>query len=134
METGIQSVPRVDASPDLEIRKKRLRESCREFESVMVSYLMKTMREGVVRAEEPEHAQAIYEEMLDGQFSKTMATKGALGIGDMLYARLEHLVEARQATGTTDDKPAPHATEDSAVPQPSVPATPSSVVEPKEFP
>ena len=106
MDTGMKPVLQVDKSHELEIRKKRLHDQCREFESVMVSYLMKTMRDGVIRADEPDNAQAMYEDMLDGQVSKTLSKTSALGIGDMLYAKLEPLVKAQTSEGTVNGEPA----------------------------
>lgn len=100
MEASTKPVLQVDTSRELEIKKKHLRDNCREFESVMVSYLMKTMRGGVIRAEEPDSAQAMYEDMLDGQISKTVANTSALGIGDMLYAKLESLVKTKSSKQT----------------------------------
>ncbi len=94
MEANIQPVPQVNSSKELEVQKKRLRENCREFESVMISYLMKTMRDGTIRAEEPGNAKEIYEDMLAGQVSKEIGRNSALGIGDMLYSKLEHLIKA----------------------------------------
>jgi len=99
MESAMKPVSQADGSRETEIQKKRLRENCREFESVMVSYLMKTMRDGVIRAEEPENAQAVYEDMLDGQISKTLSKTSSLGIGDMLYASLEPLIKKGASKG-----------------------------------
>jgi Rod binding domain-containing protein len=135
VETGIKPVPQADtSSPELDIRKKRLRDNCREFESVMVSYLMKTMRDGVIKAEEPEHAQTIFEEMLDGQISKTLANKSALGIGDMLYARLEHLVNDEASKGTPGGESVSSTAVDPALPETTVPDTAYSGAGSKELP
>ncbi|MHC1725554.1 MAG: rod-binding protein [Syntrophobacteraceae bacterium] len=107
METGLKPIMQADSSRELELQKKRLRENCREFESVMVSYLMKTMRESVMRAEEPENAREMYEDMLAGQMSKEMAKSGAIGMGDMLYSRLEHLLKTQPhgPEGGSSDQP-----------------------------
>ncbi len=93
MATNVKSILPSDPSNQLAIRKKKLRESCQEFESVMISYLMKTMNDGTMRAEKPGNAKAIYEEMLNGQISKEIARTSAMGIGDTLYARLEGQVK-----------------------------------------
>jgi Rod binding domain-containing protein len=98
----LKPIVQADTPREQEIQKKRLRDNCREFESVMVSYLLKTMRDGVIRAEEPDNAQAMYEEMLDGQISKNLAQTTALGIGDMLYSKLEPLVKTQTTKGTAD--------------------------------
>jgi Rod binding domain-containing protein len=52
------------------------------------------MRDGTIRAEEPGSARGIYEDMLAGQVSKVIGRNSALGVGDMLYSKLEHLVKA----------------------------------------
>ena len=94
MDTNVKPVLQADSSRELEIQKRRLRENCRAFESVMISYMMKTMRDGLIRGEEPGNAREIYEDMLAGQVSKEIGRNSALGIGDMLYSKLEHLVKA----------------------------------------
>ncbi len=71
---NIEPVLQADSSREVEVQKKRLRESCREFESVMISYMMKAMRDGTIRAEEPGNSREMYEEMLDGQVSKVIGT------------------------------------------------------------
>lgn len=98
METTLKPIVQVDSSQKEVLEKRRLRESCREFESVMVSYLMKTMRASVITADEPENAGEMYQEMLDGQISKEVANSGSVGIGDMLYARLSALMKTEPAT------------------------------------
>jgi Rod binding domain-containing protein len=59
----------------------------------MIGYLMKTMRDGAIRGEEPGNAMETYENMLDGQVSKEISRSSALGIGDTLYAKLEPLIK-----------------------------------------
>jgi len=94
---GPSLTPVAASAPDreVEVQKRKLRESCREFESVMLNYLMKTMREGMLKAEEPEQAREMYEDMLSQQLTHQMGKSGALGLGDMLYASLEPLIKAK---------------------------------------
>ena len=94
MGADIKPVLQADSFKELEAQKKRLKESCREFESVMISFMMKSMRDGTVRAEEPGSAREIYEDMLAGQVSKVIGRNSALGVGDMLYSKLESLIKA----------------------------------------
>ena len=95
MEADVKQVLQADSSRELEIQKRRLRESCREFESVMIAYMMKAARDGTVRGEEPGSTTELYEDMLAGEVSKVISRSSALGIGDMLYSKLEHLVKTR---------------------------------------
>ena len=98
METTLKPIVQAEASPKELMEKKRLRESCREFESVMVSYLLKTMRSSVMTADEPENASEMYQEMLDGQISKEVSNTGSMGLGDMLYNRLSTLMKTEPGT------------------------------------
>jgi Rod binding domain-containing protein len=98
METDVKPVPQADSSRELESRKRKLLTSCREFESVMTSFMMKTMRDGVSWSDEHDNAKEMYEDMLAQEISKEVARSSSLGIGDMLYSRLEHLLETRPAS------------------------------------
>jgi Rod binding domain-containing protein len=93
VESNVQAVLKTDASRALESQKKRLYENCREFESVMISYMMKSMRESIMRSEEPGNAMSMFEDMLAGQVSKEISHTSALGVGEMLYSQLEPLVK-----------------------------------------
>lgn len=95
METSLKPVFQVDSTRELEVQKKRLRDSCREFESVMISCMMKSMRDGVTWAEEPSSAMETYQDMFTQQVAKEVSRSSALGIGDMLYAKLEPLLNAK---------------------------------------
>ena len=95
MEAKVQPVLQMDSSRELEGEKRRLRETCNEFESVMVSYMMKTMRDSIMRAEEPGNAMDMYEDMLAGQVSKEVSHGSALGLGSLLYSKLEPLIKAQ---------------------------------------
>jgi len=87
---------------ELQMQKKKLRESCKEFETVMVNYLMKSMRDTISHAEEPEHGREMFEDMLAGQLSKEVGKSGSLGIGDILYRRLEPQLKAPSSEKKTD--------------------------------
>ncbi|MGD0397799.1 MAG: rod-binding protein [Syntrophobacteraceae bacterium] len=99
MEPNVEPILQPDSSRELETQKRRLRENCREFESVMVSYMMKAMRDGTVRGEEPGNTREIYEDMFAGQVSKVISRSSALGLGDMLYSKLEPLVKTKTSKG-----------------------------------
>src|SRR5208283_867327 len=111
MEANVKPVLQADSSRELEIQKRRLRENCREFESVMISYMMKAMRDGLMRGEEAGSTKEIYEDMLAEQVSKEISRSSALGIGDMLYSKLEPLVK----TQTSQEAKTPQAEAQTAI-------------------
>jgi len=111
MKANVKPVLQADSSRELEIQKRRLRENCREFESVMISYMMKAMRDGLMRGEEAGSTKEIYEDMLAEQVSKEISRSSALGIGDMLYSKLEPLVK----TQTSQEAKTPQAEAQTAI-------------------
>jgi Rod binding domain-containing protein len=102
METSVKQVLQPGSSGDLEIQKRKLKDNCREFESVMTSYMMKAMRQGVSWADEHDSAREMYEDMLAGQVSKEVSRSSAMGIGDMLYSKLEPLLKTQPAPALSD--------------------------------
>lgn len=89
------------SSVNTDSQKKKLKESCQEFESFMTSSMLKAMRESVSRAEEPNQALSLYEEMMDQAISKDFSRGKGLGLGQTLYKKLEPLVQENpQNAGT----------------------------------
>ena len=74
--------------------KERLKESCRQFETFLTKQWMSSMKETVMKAEEPDRAQEIYENMLDESFAGEMAEQGELGFADLIYESLLPLLES----------------------------------------
>ncbi len=95
MDVRLSPTSSADGSREFELQKKKLQENCREFESVMVSFLLKSMRETVMKAEEPEAAREMYEDMFAGQISKEIGKKSAMGLGEILYRKLEPLLKTQ---------------------------------------
>jgi Rod binding domain-containing protein len=78
-------------------RKSKLFEQCREFESIFVKMMLKEMRNSVDKSDaliSGGWAEDIYSDMLDDEYSKTMAKTAGFGLADQLYRQLD----ARQAT------------------------------------
>ena len=79
--------------PALNAQKKKLKNSCEEFESFMVSYMLKSMRQSIARADEPDRSLSIYEDMSDQAVSKEFSQGQGLGLAKNLYKLLEPLVQ-----------------------------------------
>jgi flagellar protein FlgJ len=64
----------------------RLRETAREFEAIMLELMVKEMRKNVpespIFGENP--GREIFNEMLDGEYVRSMAVQGRFGIADLL--------------------------------------------------
>lgn len=73
---------------DLETKKKQLKDACEQFEAIFMQYLLKSMRQTVARAEDPEQAQEVYEAMMDESLAKEIAGHQSNGLAAMLYKQL----------------------------------------------
>ncbi len=69
--------------------KKKLREACNEFESVMLKMLYKQMKATVPDGglTEKSSARSIFEDMLDEELMDQSSERG-MGISDMMYKQL----------------------------------------------
>ncbi len=72
-------------------KKSKLFEQCQEFESIFVKMMLKEMRNSVDKSDSllsGGWAEDIYSDMLDDQYSKTMAKSAGFGLADQLYKQL----------------------------------------------
>jgi Rod binding domain-containing protein len=72
-------------------KKSKLFEQCQEFESIFVKMMTKEMRNSVDKKDSlisGGWAEDIYQDMLDDEYSKTMAKTAGFGIADQLYRQL----------------------------------------------
>ncbi len=76
----------------------------------MISYLLKTMENSVMKAEEPGQAAQVYQDMFVAQMSRQLGKDSALGFGNMLYSKLEPQLEtnANPASRATAPAGKPH--------------------------
>ncbi len=72
-------------------RKSKLFEQCQEFESIFVKMMLKEMRKSVDKKDSllsGGWAEDIYSDMLDDEYSKSMAKNAGFGLADQLYKQL----------------------------------------------
>ena len=69
----------------------RLKEACRELESLFIGHLLKEMRATVTKSGflSGGRAEELYTSMLDGQLAKELADKGGIGLAALLLEDLE---------------------------------------------
>ncbi|MDQ1318115.1 MAG: peptidoglycan hydrolase FlgJ [Candidatus Poribacteria bacterium] len=67
----------------------KMRGVCQEFESVFVSYLLKSMRKTVQNnAEGDGFSREVYTSMMDEEIAKVVAKGPGIGLADTLYRQL----------------------------------------------
>ena len=72
-------------------KKSKLYEQCQEFESIFVKMMLKEMRNSVDKSDSllsGGWAEDIYSDMLDDEYSKSMAKTAGFGLSDQLYKQL----------------------------------------------
>ena len=72
-------------------KKSKLFEQCQEFESIFVKMMLKEMRNSVDKSDSLVSggwAEDIYSDMLDDEYSKSMAKSAGFGLADQLYKQL----------------------------------------------
>jgi peptidoglycan hydrolase FlgJ len=86
------------ATPDgelskIEAQKRRLHKACQEFESIMTNYMLKSMRQSVLKADAPDQGREMYEGMMDETLAGEMSKTGPRGLSELLYRELVPLVQ-----------------------------------------
>lgn len=78
-------------SPGMEkqdLDKKRLKETCHDFESFLTQNLLKSMDDSIMKAEEADQARETYESMFRETLSQEISRNSKGGIADLLYQQL----------------------------------------------
>lgn len=73
-------------------RAERLHQACEQFEAILLSYLVKSMRQSVLRAEEPDQTRELYESLMDESLADALSREQGIGLADKLYRELEPLL------------------------------------------
>ena len=70
--------------------QKKLRETCKEFESIFVKQMLNSMKNTIHKSGliKSSMAEGIFEDMLYDKYAQKISNTGNLGIGDMMYRQL----------------------------------------------
>lgn len=77
---------------------ERLQATCKQFESVFVNMLMKSMRKTIADGGliEKSHAREMFESMLDEELSKEVSKEQGIGLAKMMYQQLSKNLESEE--------------------------------------
>jgi flagellar protein FlgJ len=80
-----------DATDPKEQKLRSLRSSCRDFESIYINEMYKTMRKTVPDSGlfKKDMANTLYQEMLDMEMAKLTAAGDGMGIGKAMFEQLK---------------------------------------------
>ena len=93
MIQSVCNMARGEETSRVEAQKKKLHTACQEFESIMTNYLLKSMRESVMKAEDPGQGLEMYESMFDETLARETSKSGGQGLSDLLYQQLVPLIQ-----------------------------------------
>lgn len=76
--------------------QEKLEKACADFESIFLSYMLKTMREGVSRIDplSKSHESKILYAMYDEKLSEEIAGSGGIGLANILLEKLRNRLKA----------------------------------------
>ena len=78
---------------DKDLERKKLAAAAKEFETLFINEMMKSMRKTVDKSElfgKEGMSQKVYEEMLDNEYAKNAAEKGTgIGLADLMLRQLD---------------------------------------------
>jgi peptidoglycan hydrolase FlgJ len=79
-----------------------LKKACREFESMLVSQMLKKMRDTLPKTDlfGSKDKEEIFQSMMDDETAKSLSANGSLGLADLLYSQLstDKTAKAREKT------------------------------------
>ena len=90
MDNGIPSDPRL-TELHKDIWNNRLKRTCVEFESIFITYMLKSMRKTVVEDGlfGKSNESKIFKSMFDEKLALGIARGGGIGLGKMLFEKLK---------------------------------------------
>lgn len=88
----------LDAKTVLELEKQKLKKACEDFETIMTTYLLKSMNDTVLRAETEAFGSGrdVYEGMMVESVAGQLSHTQGIGLAKLLYKQLEPGLEARK--------------------------------------
>jgi peptidoglycan hydrolase FlgJ len=98
----LDSIQKINPTPQADKEQVKLKKACEEFEAILTTYLFKSMRQTVTRAESEgrDQTQEIYEGMMDETVANQLSHQSGLGLSKLLYQQLASRPNA--PTGSVD--------------------------------
>ncbi|MGC9195544.1 MAG: rod-binding protein [Syntrophobacteraceae bacterium] len=103
MESVIGAPLKADPAAKAQVREKQLLKTCQEFGSILVSYMIKTMRSGSADGDDQDLAKGVYQDMFYDQVAKIVGKSNTLGIGNMLYTQMARMDKSQGARKSPAD-------------------------------
>ena len=88
----------LDPEAGKEIKKQKLKKACEDFETIMTTFLLKSMHETVLRTESEGFGSGrdLYESMMDEAVAGELSHNQGLGLAKLLYKQLAPTLETKK--------------------------------------
>lgn len=77
----------------IQVENKDLKEACKDFEAIFLTYMLQKMRQTIPKSEflDGGKGEEIFESMQDEAIAQQMAKRGGIGLAEMLYNELSKI-------------------------------------------
>jgi Rod binding domain-containing protein len=101
-----EGFPLVPQAGEKRIDRDKLKKSCADFESILISQLLKSMRQSVTTSGLMGGGlgKDMYFSLVDQEVSQSLAKRGSLGLGKMIYDQVIQREERKWPTPSEADK------------------------------
>lgn len=108
-----EGFPLIPQAGEKRVDRDKLKKSCADFESILISQLLKSMRQTMTTSGlmGSGSGKDMYISLFDQELSQSLAKRGGLGLGKMIYNRVIQQEERNKPTLSETDKAGADRTE-----------------------
>lgn len=101
-----EGFPLVSKTGEKKIDREKLKKSCADFESILVSQMLKSMRQSLMPAGQTGNGlgKDTYTSLFDQELSQSLAKRGGLGLGKKIYDRVIQREERKRPSSSETDQ------------------------------
>ena len=88
------------------VDREKLKKSCADFESILISQMLKSMRQAMTPSREPGNGlgKDTYTSLFDQELSQSLAKRGGLGLGKKIYDQVIQREERKRPPVSETDR------------------------------
>ncbi len=103
---NVESLSPTSKIGDRKLDRDKLKKSCGDFEAILIQQLMKSMRQTMITSGSTGGGlgKDMYISLFDQELSQSLAKRGGLGLGKMIYDRVIQQEERNKPTLSETDK------------------------------
>jgi flagellar protein FlgJ len=101
-----EGFPLVPQAGEKRVDREKLKKSCADFESILISQMLKSMRQAMTPAREPGNGlgKDTYVSLFDQELSQSLAKRGGLGLGKKIYDQVIQREERKRPPLSETDR------------------------------